>query len=127
MGFSDTIPFDKDLLVNDNFSVVSSGKLLAVEFMVDWGCFCTVAVVKLELSSDNVSTFIGVDSMSSNRSKLLVGVLSNEIIWKSKGWQKAAEKFCYYFIIYNISSRKIFFFSLSKNSNSIHYKNDVAC
>lgn len=51
---SDTSRLDNDLLVNDNFSVVSSGKLLG-EFAVVCASSVTVTVVKVELSSDKIS------------------------------------------------------------------------
>lgn len=51
---SDTSRLDNDLLVNDNFSVVSSGKLLG-EFAVVFASSVAVTVVKVELSSDKIS------------------------------------------------------------------------
>lgn len=54
---SDTSRLDNDLLVNDNFSVVSSGKLLG-EFAVVCASSVTVTVVKVELSSDKISAVV---------------------------------------------------------------------
>lgn len=54
---SDTSRLANDLLVNDNFSVVSSGKLLG-EFAVVCASSVTVTVVKVELSSDKISAVV---------------------------------------------------------------------
>lgn len=51
---SDTSRLGNDLLVSDNFSVVSSGKLLG-GFAVVFASSVTVTVVKVELSSDKIS------------------------------------------------------------------------
>lgn len=80
---SDTSRLDNnDLLVNDNFSVVSSRKLLG-EFAVVCACSVTARVVNVELSSDKISAF-GVDgaTVGAMRLELLV-VLYNEVVLES--------------------------------------------
>lgn len=81
---SDTSRLDNnDLSLNDNFSVVSSRKLLG-EFTVVWvGCSVGVNVVSDEFPSDKVSAVAEWTSVVATRPKMLV-VLCNEVFLESR-------------------------------------------
>lgn len=87
---SDTSRLDNDLLVNDNFSVVDSRKLLG-EFKFAVVCVCSVAVtiVRVELPSDKSSAVVWEASLvTATTLKLFVVVLTNEVILESENTER---------------------------------------
>lgn len=99
---SDTSRLDNDLLVNDNFSVVSSGTLLG-ELAVVCASSLAVTVVKVELSSDKISAVAWTVAASERLKLLVVVVLCNEVILES-GKQKEAKSGGKVFVRFSVKS-----------------------
>jgi hypothetical protein len=80
---------NNDLSVNDNFSVISSGKLLG-EFTVVWVDSFGANVVNVEVPSDKVSAVVEWGTVAAMRPKLLSVWCNEELflesvkIWKNK-------------------------------------------